>query len=47
MVQKNELPLDSEFCAFLGGVIECKFWIEWKFTSFCIDFAKSLALGHE
>ena len=49
MVRKNGkiLPLGSEICAFLDGVIECKFWKDWKFASFCTDYAKSLVLGHE
>ena len=49
MVQNNGkiLTLGYEACAFLDGVIECKFWKGWKFASFCIDFAKSLVLGHE
>ena len=49
MVQKNGriLPLGYEICAFLVGVIECKYWKVWKFTLFCSDFAKSLVLGHK
>ena len=32
---------------FSDGVIECILWKVLKFMSFCLDFAKSLVLGHE
>ena len=49
MVRKNgkRLPLCSEFCAFLAGIIECIFWKVLKFMSFCSNSDKSLGLGHE
>ena len=47
MKEWKNTSIRFEFHAFLAGVIECKFWNVWKLTSFCIDFAKSLVLGHE